>query len=97
VELSRNHSVCVVVAVVVVVVVVSVDLNVTVNYIRILSVLNNAFIVNLSHWQQSKLHRVVFERNCIPTSLPSFTRYLQTLHKQTIIPSLDVQFGQTDQ
>jgi hypothetical protein len=53
VELSRNHSavdttmysVCVVVAV---------DLSVAVNYIKTLSVLNNAFIVNLSHWQQSK-------------------------------------------
>jgi hypothetical protein len=45
---------------------------------RYLVLHNNAFIVNLSHWQQSKLYRVVFERNYIPIAinLPSFTRYL---------------------
>ena len=48
-----------------------VETHVTVNYIQILSVADNAFVINLFHRQQCKLYLPVFERHYLPTALHS--------------------------
>jgi hypothetical protein len=53
---TTMHSVCVV------------ELHVIVNYIKILSLHNNAFMLNLCRRQQCKLYVAVFEINYIPTN-----------------------------